>query len=84
MRKYLVFLLEKELSKFEQCSAWDCFPLRKAQIHYAALDSFILIKIYEELKKMHQFEEEMHTDNDVVKALVIKDDGSETNSLFED
>ncbi len=41
------YFLGKKLSKFEQCSNWENRPLRKAQLHYAAMDAFILIKIYE-------------------------------------
>jgi len=37
------------LSKIEQLSDWNRRPLRKAQIHYAALDAFILIILYEKL-----------------------------------
>ena len=41
------YFLGKKLSKFEQCSNWENRPLRKAQIHYAAMDAFIMVKIYE-------------------------------------
>ncbi|CAH0404842.1 unnamed protein product [Chilo suppressalis] len=34
------------LEKSEQCSNWELRPLRKTQIHYAALDAFVLIEIY--------------------------------------
>lgn len=73
------------MSKYEQCSAWDAFPLRKAQLHYAAMDSFILVKIYEILKKTHEFDEIMYSDNDVLKPALLAEEHSERNSsLFED
>ena len=65
------------MSKFEQCSAWDSFPLRLAQMHYAALDSFILFQIYFKLKDVHQFEEIMYTDNDLLKG----DSGIQNNYI---
>ena len=39
-------MFNKSLSKYEQCSGWNNRPLRRAQLHYAALDAFALIKIY--------------------------------------
>ena len=43
------FLFGKTLSKYEQCSGWKRRPLRKAQIHYAALDCVLPYLICEEL-----------------------------------
>jgi ribonuclease D len=40
-------LYGKKFSKFEQCSAWNIRPLRKAQLHYAALDARVLLDIYD-------------------------------------
>jgi ribonuclease D len=37
--------LGKEISKFEQCGAWDRRPLRNAQKHYAALDAVLPYKL---------------------------------------
>lgn len=37
---------KKTFSKFEQCSGWNNRPLRRAQLHYAALDALVLVKIY--------------------------------------
>lgn len=45
-------VFDKNLSKFEQCSGWNNRPLRKAQIHYAALDSYVLVEIYKRGKEM--------------------------------
>lgn len=39
----------KRLSKYEQCSGWKNRPLRRAQLHYAALDCVAPYKIYEKL-----------------------------------
>ncbi|KRX09932.1 Ribonuclease H-like domain [Pseudocohnilembus persalinus] len=43
-------LLGKNLSKIEQCSGWYNRPLRKSQIHYAALDAFICLKLWQEIQ----------------------------------
>ena len=80
----LVVSTGTKLSKFEQCSAWNAYPLRQSQVHYAALDSFILIEIFFKLKEQHNFEEILHSDNDVIKPNLICDDQSDQNSLFED
>lgn len=45
-------ITKKPMSKYEQISNWNRRPLRKSQIHYAAMDAFILLKIYEEMKKV--------------------------------
>jgi len=45
-------LLNLGLSKCEQLSDWNRRPLRKAQIHYAAMDAFMLIILYEKLKDL--------------------------------
>lgn len=57
-------VLGKELSKYEQCSCWSAYPLRKAQAHYAALDALVLVRIYEQLHKTHAFDAVLMTDND--------------------
>lgn len=38
------------LCKGEQMSNWEKRPLKFSQMHYAALDSYVLIDIYKELK----------------------------------
>ncbi|KRX09930.1 Ribonuclease H-like domain [Pseudocohnilembus persalinus] len=45
------FLTNKKLSKIEQCSGWHQRPLRKSQIHYASLDAYICIRLWQEAKK---------------------------------
>ncbi|XP_050362372.1 exonuclease mut-7 homolog [Nymphalis io] len=39
------------LEKAEQCSNWELRPLRNTQLHYAALDAFVLLEIYYYLQK---------------------------------
>jgi len=38
----------------EQISNWNRRPLRKSQLHYAAMDACILIKIYDRMKEMFE------------------------------
>lgn len=47
-------IFKKTLSKFEQCSGWVRRPLRKAQLHYAALDCVLPYKLCQELAKMEK------------------------------
>lgn len=42
----------KELCKYEQCSNWENRPLRKSQIHYAALDAVVCVQIFKELNSI--------------------------------
>ena len=41
--------LHRKLSKYEQRSNWNRRPLKKTQIHYAALDAFACVLIYNSL-----------------------------------
>ena len=50
---YCEALLEKPMSKFEQCSNWAARPLRKTQLHYAALDSYIMLVLHDKLEVTH-------------------------------
>lgn len=34
-----------KLSKYEQCSGWEVRPLRKTQIHYAAIDAILPLQL---------------------------------------
>ena len=42
-------ILGKKMCKYEQCSFWEKRPLKKSQLHYAALDALICISIYKKL-----------------------------------
>ena len=44
--------LGNKLCKYEQCSNWENRPLKKRQLHYAALDAIVCISLY---KKMTDF-----------------------------
>jgi len=50
-------ILGKKMSKYEQVSNWSRRPLRKAQIHYAALDALLVIQIYLKMKEQIQGDE---------------------------
>jgi hypothetical protein len=43
-------IFNKSLCKAETVTNWERRPLREKQLHYAALDSFILIQIFHEIK----------------------------------
>ena len=44
-------LIGKKLCKFEQRSNWNRRPLKKSQLHYAALDALVCEVLYDILKK---------------------------------
>ena len=46
-KKYLL----KRICKVEQMSAWNNTPLRRAQVHYAALDAAILLRLFEVMRE---------------------------------
>ncbi|KAL4512061.1 hypothetical protein ABPG72_005063 [Tetrahymena utriculariae] len=45
-------ILKQNISKYEQISDWSKRPLRKCQIHYAALDALLPLMLYEEINLM--------------------------------
>ena len=49
LAKVAAKLFEKAICKKEQCSNWEKRPLRQSQMHYAALDAYVLVGI---IKKM--------------------------------
>ena len=50
-------ITNKDLCKMEQCSNWESRPLRPSQVHYAALDAYLLIPIMDALTKMKGYEQ---------------------------
>lgn len=49
-------LLGKELCKEYTLTNWERRPLLKNQVHYAALDAVIVLKLWEKLKTHPQYE----------------------------
>ncbi|CAK79118.1 unnamed protein product (macronuclear) [Paramecium tetraurelia] len=45
------FYFKKKLSKYDTCSNWEYRPLRKAQIHYAALDAIASLQVFQTMKE---------------------------------
>lgn len=43
-------IYQKNLCKIEQTSNWNLRPLRKSQLHYSALDAYILVDLYKKLQ----------------------------------
>ena len=41
--------LGNKLCKYEQCSNWDNRPLKKSQLHYAALDAIVCLSLYKKM-----------------------------------
>lgn len=41
--------LGSKLCKYEQCSNWENRPLKKRQLHYAALDAIVCISLYKKM-----------------------------------
>lgn len=44
-------VLDITLCKVEQCSNWDIRPLRQTQLHYAATDALMCVKLYKKLNE---------------------------------
>ncbi len=59
-----VGITRKIMCKFNQVSEWQSRPLRKSQLHYAALDAVILLTLFNSLMSAAEAEDEiMYTDN---------------------
>jgi ribonuclease D len=42
-------ILGQKICKYEQCSNWENRPLKKSQLHYAALDAIVCVSIFKVL-----------------------------------
>lgn len=51
-----------KVCKVEQMGNWEKRPLRKSQLHYGALDAYILVELYERMS-MHASESERDIDD---------------------
>ena len=51
LKNMVKLCLNKDFCKFNQISGWSVRPLRKAQLHYAALDAVVLHSIFDYLQK---------------------------------
>ena len=47
--------LGAKLCKYEQCSNWENRPLKKRQLHYAALDAIVCITLYKKMTDVEFF-----------------------------
>jgi hypothetical protein len=49
LKEMCLKFLGNKLCKYEQCSNWDNRPLKKRQLHYAALDAIVCISLYKKM-----------------------------------
>ena len=54
LRKVVTHWMGKDLCKFEQMSNWEARPLRQAQMHYAALDCFSEVWVFQKMAEVAQ------------------------------
>jgi len=79
------YFLQKPMSKYEQISNWENRPLRKSQIHYALLDSVIVLVLLKKLKedatsKGFKFEQLLE-ESEKSKKKASKNGGEEAEDL---
>lgn len=61
--------LNRKLSKYEQRSNWNRRPLKKTQVHYAALDAFACVLIYNKIKPNYDM---LLKDGKITKKVIDK------------
>jgi len=50
LTKIVDAIIGKKVCKAEQMGNWELRPLRKSQMHYGALDAYILVELFERMK----------------------------------